>query len=134
MELCQPKTIENNYNLNFITAFNQNNTKILDLEKSGVNALVKNNLNKFKNIRSIHAKRQPSNLKRILTNSLFTNKTAGICKCSDITCLCCLQFLLEISYTFKNAGKQLSLKTKMTCDSRNLIYIIICHLSFVICH
>ena len=33
--------------------------------------------------------------------------------------------LLEISYTFKNIGKQLLLKTKMTCHSRNLIYVVI---------
>ena len=33
---------------------------------------------------------------------------------------------LEISYTFKNVDKQLFLKTKMTCDSRNIIYVVIC--------
>ena len=94
--------------------------------KSGVNTLVENNVNGFKNIRLIHAKRQPPNLKTILTSSLFTNKTAGVFKCSDSRCLCCQQILLEISYTFKNVGKQqFFLKTKMTCDSRNLIYVVI---------
>ena len=34
--------------------------------------------------------------------------------------------MLEISYTYKNAGKQFFLKTKMICDSRNLIYVVIC--------
>ena len=33
---------------------------------------------------------------------------------------------LEISYTFKNVDKQLFLKTKMACDSRNIIYVVIC--------
>ena len=64
-ELRQPKTIENNNNLTFISTFNQNNPKIFDLIKSGVNTLVENNVNGFKNIRLIHAKRQPPNLKRI---------------------------------------------------------------------
>ena len=41
-------------------------------------------------------------------------------------CLCCQQLLLKISYTFKNVGKQFLLKTKMTCESRNLIYVVIC--------
>ena len=122
-ELRQPKTIENNNNLTFISTSNPNNPKIFDLIKSGVNTLVENNVNGFKNIRLIHGKRQPPNLKRILTNSLFTNKTAGLFKCSDS---CCQQLLLEISYTFKNVGKQFFLKTKMTCDSRNLIYVVIC--------
>ena len=123
--LRQPKTIENN-NLTFISTFNPNNPKIFDLVKSDVNTLVENNVNDFKNVRLIHAKRQPPNLKRILTNSLFINKAAGVFKSSDSRCLCYQQLLLEISYTFKNVGKQFILKTKMTSDSRNLIYVVIC--------
>ena len=126
MELRQPKPIENNSNLTFISTFNPNNPKIFDLVKSGVNTLVENNVNGFKNIMLIHAKRQPPNLKRILTNSLFTNKTAGVFKCSGSRCLSCQQLLLGILYTFKNVGKQFFLKTKMTHDSRNLIYVVIC--------
>ena len=94
--------------------------------KSGVNTLVENNVIGFKKIRLIHTKRQPPNLKRNLTNSLFTNKIAGVFKCSDSRCLCCQQHLLEISYTFKDVGKQFFLKMKMTCASRNLIYVFIC--------
>ena len=56
-ELRQPKTIKNNNNLTFISTFNPNNPKIFDLIKSGVNTLVENNINGFKNIRLIHAKR-----------------------------------------------------------------------------
>ena len=125
-KLLQPKTTENNNNLTSISTFNPNNPKIFDLLKSGVNTLVENNVNGFKNIRLIHAKRQPPNLKRILTNSLFKNKTAGVFNCSKRRCLCCWQLLLEISYTFKNVGKQFFLKRKMTYDSRNLIYVVIC--------
>ena len=47
-ELRQPKTIENNNNLTFITTFNPNNPKIFDLVKSGVNTLVENNVNGLK--------------------------------------------------------------------------------------
>ena len=96
-ELCQPKTIENNINLTLISTFNPNNPKIFDLIKCGVNTLVETYVNGFKNIRLIRPKRQPPNLKRILTNSLFTNETAGVFKCSDSRCLCCQQLLLEIS-------------------------------------
>ena len=67
-KLRQPKTIENNNNLTFISTFNPNNPKIFTLVKSGVNALVESNVNGFKNIRLIHAKQQPPNLKRILVN------------------------------------------------------------------
>ena len=47
-ELHQPKTIENNNNLTFISTFNPNNPKTFDLVKSGVNRLVENNVNGFK--------------------------------------------------------------------------------------
>ena len=47
-----------------IRTFNPNNSKIFDFVKSGVNALVENNVNGFKNIRLIHTKRQPPNLKK----------------------------------------------------------------------
>ena len=67
-ELRHPKEIENNNNIILISTFNPNNSKIFDLVKSGVNTLVENNVNGFKNIRLIHAKRQPPNLKRILVN------------------------------------------------------------------
>ena len=92
-ELHQPRTIENNNNLTFISTFNPNNPKIFDFVNSGVNTLVENNVNDLKNIRLIHAKGQPPNLKRILTNSLFANKIAGVFKCSDSRCLCCKQHL-----------------------------------------
>ena len=107
-ELRQPKTNENNNNLTFISTFNPNNPKIFDLVRSGVNTLVENNVNGFKNSRVI--------LKEILTSFLFTNKTAGVFKCSHSRCPCCQQILLETSYTFKNVGKQFFLKTKVTCE------------------
>ena len=124
--IVENDSLENNNNLTFTSTFNPNYPKIFDLIKSGVNTLVGNNVNGFKNIKLIHAKRQPPNLKRILTNSLFTNKTAAIFKCSDSRCLCCQQLLLEILYTFKNVGKQFFLKTKIICGSGNLIYLVIC--------
>ena len=62
-ELHQLKTIGDNINLTFTTTFNPNNPKIFGLIKSGFNILVENNVNGFKNIRLIYAKRQPPDLK-----------------------------------------------------------------------
>ena len=70
---------------------NPNNPNIFDLLKSAANTLVENNVNGFKNIMLIHARRQLLNLKRILINCLFTNKTAGVFKCSDSMCIWCQQ-------------------------------------------
>ena len=125
-ELRQPKNVEHKNNLTFVSTFNPNNPKIFNLVKSGVNTLIENNVNGFKDIKLIHAKRQPPNLKRLLTQSLFTSQTSGVFQCSDNRCNCCQHLLLKDSYTFKNSDKQFSLKCKMTCDSRNLIYVVIC--------
>ena len=62
-ELRQLKTIVDNINLTFTTTFNPNNPKIFGLIKSGLNTLVENKVNGFKNIRLIYAKRQPPDLK-----------------------------------------------------------------------
>ena len=55
--------------------------------KSGVNTQPGKKLNGFTKMMLIHAKRQPPNLKRLLTHSSVTNKTAGVFKCSDNRCL-----------------------------------------------
>ena len=110
-ELRQAKTIENN-DLTFISIFNPNNPKIFGLLKSGVNTLVKNNVNCFKNIKLIHAKLHPPNLKRTFTITSLISKTAVVFKCSDSRCLCCQQLLLESFYSFKNVHKKTLFKNE----------------------
>ena len=41
-------------------------------------------------------------------------------------CVCCASLLLGNSYTFKNVDKTFNLKAYFSCDSYNLLYIIIC--------
>ena len=55
----------NNNNLTFVSTFNTNNPKIFDLVKSGLNTLVENNVNGFKNIRLIHCKTTASKSKNL---------------------------------------------------------------------
>ena len=47
-------------------------------------------------------------------------------KCNDSRCECCNYLLLTNKYTFKNVQKTFFLKSEMSCDSSNLIYVIIC--------
>ena len=83
---------------------------------------------KLENTKLIHGKRQPPNLKKILTNASFSNKksTASISQCGDLKCLCCDYLYDKTEYTFKHTGYTFHLKSKMSCDSSNLIYCIIC--------
>ena len=80
----------------------------------------------MKTLRVIKSKRQAPNLERILTKAEFSQKQVGVYKCPDKRCECCASLLLGNSYTFKNVDKTFNLKTYFSCDSYNLLYIIIC--------
>ena len=46
--------------------------------------------------------------------------------CSDKRCECCNYLLINDHYTFKNVQITFKLKNRFTCDSFNLIYVVIC--------
>ena len=95
------------------------------IDKS-VECLKRNKVDGFENLKVIKSKRQAPNLKRILTKAEFSQKQVGVYKCPDKRCECCASLLLGNSYTFKNVDKTFNLKTYFSCDSYNLLYIIIC--------
>ena len=82
---CICAEVENNFH----KYFQSKNLRNIWFVKSGVNTLAKNNVNCCKNIRLINAKGKPQNLDKILTNTLFKIKTAGVFKCPNSRCLCC---------------------------------------------
>ena len=83
-------------------------------------------IDSFENLRVIKSKQQTPNLKMILTKAEFSQKQVGVYRCPDKRCECCANLLLGNSYTFKNVDKTFNLKTYFSCDSYNLLYIIIC--------
>ena len=95
------------------------------IDKS-VECLKRNKVDGFQNLKVIESKRQAANLKRILTKAEFSQKQVGVYKCPDKRCECCASLLLGDSYTFTNVEKTFNLKTYFSCDSYNLLYIIIC--------
>ena len=66
------------------------------------------------------------NLKRIPTKAGFSPKQVRVCERLDKIWKGCASLLLGSSCTFKNVDKTFSLKTCFSCDSYNLLYIIIC--------
>ena len=123
-ELRTPKTISNDNSLLFITTYYPNNPNVYEMIEKSVECLKRNKKDGFEYLRGIKSKRQAPNLKRILTKAEFSQKQVGIYKCPDKRCECCAGLLLGNSYTFKNVGKTFSLKTYLSCDSYNLLYII----------
>ena len=67
-----------------------------------------------------------SNLKIILTKTEFSQKQVGVWKRPGKRYECCTSLVLGNSYTIKNVDKTFNLKTYFSCDSYNLLYIIIC--------
>ena len=104
----------------FITTFNPNNPNIYTI-KSLVNCL-KNN-NGFHKIKLIQSKRQSLNLKKLLSEVEFGEVSSGTFNCSDKRYEYYL--LINLHYTFKNAPNTSKLKSRFTCYSFNLIYVVI---------
>ena len=95
------------------------------IDKS-VECLKRNKVDGFENLKVIKSKRQAPNLKRILNKAEFSQKQVGVYKCPEKRCECCTNLLLGNSYTFKNVDKTFNLKAHFSCDSSNLLYIVIC--------
>ena len=75
----------------------------------------------------VNSKRQPKNLKRILSSSKFDfcEASPSVQKCSDKRCLTCPNLIEGSTVVFSN-GKQFTVKQTMSCKSKNVVYSIIC--------
>ena len=85
-----------------------------------------NNVSSFHNVKLIQSKRQSPNLKKFLTKAEFEEVLSGTFNCSDKRCECCNYLWINDHYTFKNVQITFKLKNRFTCDSFNLIYVVIC--------
>lgn len=79
----------------------------------------------FKNRKFINSRRQPKNLRRILTKSSFKETTEfHVTKCQDPRCGTCPYIRQGQSFNFN--GKQFTVNNNMSCQTRNVIYVITC--------
>ena len=103
------------------------------LDKIGAEIIkitTRTNLDCLKTTKLVHAKRQPPNLKRILTRTnTFKRPEKGVKICNKPRCGLCIHGhnnLLEgESITLKN-GKVIKANKLITCESTNLVYCVIC--------
>ena len=81
----------------------------------------------FQDIKLIKSQRQPSSLKKLLTWAIYSNKKEHCSKkCTKTRCACC-DYIKEGSFhTFKTTGDIFYLKEDITCESSDLIYLVIC--------
>ena len=70
---------------------------------------------------------QPKNLERILTSATFgENTTLGVTKSKNKRCKICDIIIEDKSYTFKNPETKFKINKNLSCNSKNVVYIIEC--------
>ena len=78
------------------------------------------------NYKIIRSKRQPYNLKRLLTKAKFTpNNTCEVKKCTQPRCGLCIHLLERNTFKF-NCGVNFKVHEDMTCEVKNVIYVMKC--------
>ena len=77
--------------------------------------------------KQIKSKRQPANLKRMLTKARFDEQEQEhtVSKCERSNCGLCPHLLEGNTFSFTN-GKSFTIKTSMSCDVQNVIYVMRC--------
>jgi len=111
----------------FISTQNPKNKELFGVLKNNIDILqtdpVMNKIISDQKI--IKCKRQPPNLKRLLTKSYFSSQEPRVSKCNDPRCALCGYIIEGNSFDFN--GKMFKIKTNMSCDIQNVIYVLVCN-------
>ena len=129
-KLRETKTKNKDDTTAFVTTHNPNNPNLWPLVNTTIDVLKTNEkMNKVLNKTSIvNSKRQPPNLKRILTKAKFSSniEEGGSSKCNDKRCGTC-PIIQETKFINITAtGEKFTIKRPMNCKSKNVLYIITC--------
>jgi hypothetical protein len=123
-------TSENEDIVPYVSTFNPNFEDMSEF----VNATFKNIKtipslkNQFSNTSLIKSKRQPPNLKRMLTSARFNSNPQeyGVVKCGEARCKLCECIIEGKTYFFKRTGITFHIKAHMNCNTRNCVYVMEC--------
>ena len=107
------RTCQQDQDQRLIKTFNPNNPNIFPVIKTDLQMLMSSPRMKSALSTIIHSRRQPPNLKQLLVNSKFTDKTEEIVsKCRGNKCYTCKQLKTENSFYFKSHDPALQSQTK----------------------
>ena len=90
--------------LPFVTTYNQNNPSVFSTIKTTFQSLCDNDVPGMRDFKLIQSRRQPSDLKKILTKAEFTSKPPMVSRCGDKRCECCKHLLLSDHYVSKEVN------------------------------
>ena len=126
--IYKPKTKEDI--ITFVSTHNPNNPNMWPLVSTTLSVLkTSQKMEKvLQNTSVINSKRQPHNLKRILTRAKFsTNHTqGGSFKCNDKRCGTCQNIEETTSIKITATDEIFQIRKPMNCKSKNVLYIITC--------
>lgn len=126
------KTVHEEKNIiPFVQTHNPKNPQIYKYLLSAFNFLSSSPkyFNLFEGTRLIKSERQPKNLGRILQNSFFSSEKAkwGITRCKRSNCGTCPHLQEVDHFYFYRVKRNFKIRATFTCDSGNLIYVIVCN-------
>ena len=120
-----------NNTITMVYTYNQNNPDIRNIIQSSLNYLKSSHkmANVLKQSEIIFAKRQPKNLKALLCCSKYLeNKldyTYKITRCKS-QCVTCTHIVETSEVKFRNSNVTFKLKNNFSCNSKFVIYLIVC--------
>ena len=132
LKRSSPSAKTNNNNIIFLSTQNPRNPNFFQIIRNNISMLnIDKNIKELLEKHSIlNSKRQPKNLKKLLTSAKFKNdkKEIETKKCNrGNCCLCTNNEFLEASEINFNNGKNFKIYSPMSCSSKNIIYVIICN-------
>ena len=83
--------------------------------------------NALEKVKFVNCRQQAPNLGRLLCKSSFSpsNSISGIKNCGK-SFVCCQYIKEGIEHAFKTVDKKLEIRIPFNCESKNLIYVVIC--------
>ena len=127
-----PEENNNNINIACVTTYNPNNPNVLSTIKNTLPLLKQSpQMNKIVDkIKIRNSKRQPPNLKRILTRARFQLEehiqTTKVTKCNQSLCGTCKHLKEGNNIVLQPLGFNFNIKQPMSCTVRNVIYYYTC--------
>ena len=130
--LVEKETTNENDMIVFSTTHNPNNAPIAGMIKNTYKGIQSTDSlkNVFKNKRMVIANKRTQNLKEIVTHASYENgetklNRSGIKRCGK-NCVTCGHLQETTEVKFNEHDKPFHLKYNFSCNSRNLIYLIVC--------
>ena len=83
----------------------------------------------FEQVKLIRGKRQPPNLKRLLTKARLPSDIplGGVSTCNQPRCKLCEDIIVGDKFIFAKVGATFSIRSRMNCNVQNCIYVLCCN-------